>query len=175
VPRSRSPSAPDCTRTRAGQFDDVLWVQLARAVMAQLTLEAGHKAVEAPITVPNDVVELNIGPDASSRPTRAQGVGRVHLQVPGEAFALEAQLDQEMKIGSRYPDARIGQAQASVITGKGVQALMGGFDTQIKSAQTFLGRMLQDITELAFEMDEVWWPEQDGDDPRAPSRAAPTR
>lgn len=141
-----------------GQFDDVLWVQLARAVMAQLTIEAGHKAVEAPITVPTDVVELNVGPDAIIQTDNPGGVGRVHLQVPSEAFALGAQLDQEMKIGARYPDARLGQAQASVITGKGVQALMGGFDTQIKSAQTFLGRMLRDITELAFEMDEAWWP-----------------
>lgn len=141
-----------------GQFDDVLWVQLARAVMAQLALEAGHKAVEAPITVPTDVVELNVGPDAVIQTDNPQGVGRVHLQVPAEAFALNASLDQEMKIGSRYPDARLGVAEASVITGKGVQALMGGFDTQIKSAQTFLGRMLRDITELAFEMDEKWWP-----------------
>jgi hypothetical protein len=142
-----------------GQFDDVLWVQLARAVMAQLTLEAGHKAVQAPIVVPNDIVEMGIGPDSVIQTDKgASSVGRVHLQVPSEAFALEAQLDQEMKIGSRYPDARLGQAQASVITGKGVQALMGGFDTQIKSAQTFLGRMLQDGTELAFEMDEVWFP-----------------
>lgn len=141
-----------------GQFDDVLWVQLARAVMAQLTLEAGHKAVEAPITVPSDVVELNIGPDAIIQTDNPQGVQRVHLQVPGEAFALGQQLDEEQKRGARYPDARMGQAEASVITGKGVQALMGGFDTQIKTAQTFLGRMLRDITELAFEMDEAWWP-----------------
>jgi hypothetical protein len=141
-----------------GQFDDVLWVQLARAVMAQLTLEAGHKAVEAPITVPSDVVELNVGPDAVIQTDNPQGVGRVHLQVPGEAFALGQQLEQELKTGSRYPDMRMGQADASVITGKGVQALMGGFDTQIKTAQQFLGRMVRDITELAFEMDEKWWP-----------------
>lgn len=143
-----------------GQFDDVLWVQLARAVMAQLTIEAGHKAVEAPITVPSDVVELNVGPDAILQTDNPQGVGRVKLQVPAEAFALGQQLDQEQRIGSRYPDARLGQAQASVITGKGVQALMGGFDTQIKTAQTFLGRMIRDITELCFEMDEAWWPDK---------------
>jgi hypothetical protein len=126
--------------------------------MAQLTLEAGHKAVQAPITIPTDVVEMSIGPDAVLQTDHGDQVKRVEIRVPSEAFALEAQLDQEMKIGSRYPDARLGQAEASVITGKGVQALMGGFDTQIKSAQTFLGRMLQDITELWFEMDEKWWP-----------------
>lgn len=142
-----------------GQFDDVLWVQLARAVMAQLTLEAGHKAVQAPIVVPDDVQEMGIGPDTVIQTNKgAQSVGRVNLQVPPEAFALAQQLEQELKIGSRYPDARLGVAEASVITGKGVQALMGGFDTQIKSGQTFLGRMLQDITELAFEMYEKWWP-----------------
>lgn len=141
-----------------GQFDDVLYVQLARAVMAQLTLEAGHKAVQGPIAMPMDVVELNIGPDAVIQTDNPEKIHRVALEVPSAAFALEAQLDQEMKIGSRYPDARLGTPQASVITGKGVQALMGGFDTQIKSAQSILGRLLRDVTALCFEMDELLWP-----------------
>ena len=149
---------PGLHLTPRGQFDDVLWVQLAKAEMAQMTLEAGHKAVEAPLTIPTDVVEFNVGPDAIIQTDNPQGVGRPHLQVPPEAFALTQQLDAEQKVGARYPDARLGVTQASVVTGKGVEALMGTFDTQIKSAQTILGKMLRDITELAFEMDETWWP-----------------
>lgn len=143
-----------------GQFDDVLWVQLARSVMAQLTLEAAHKAIQAPIAIPDSVQELPIGPDAVLQGP-AQDLNAIHrigLDVPNAAFALEQQLDDELKIGARYPDARLGVTDASVITGKGVQALMGGFDTQIKAAQTVLGRWLRDTTSLAFELDEKLWP-----------------
>lgn len=38
-----------------GQFDDVIWVQLARARMALLGLEAVEKSVQAPIALPMDV------------------------------------------------------------------------------------------------------------------------
>lgn len=141
-----------------GQFDDVIYVQLAKAILAQLTLEATHKAVQAPIAVPEDITELQLGPDAVIQTQNPQNVRRVGIDVPGEAFAQGQLLDQELKIGARYPDARLGVAQASVITGKGIEALMGGFDTQIKSAQTQLGRMLAEITSLCFEMDEKFWP-----------------
>lgn len=38
-----------------GAFDDVMWVQLARARMALLGLEAVEKSVGAPLAVPQDV------------------------------------------------------------------------------------------------------------------------
>ena len=63
-----------------GQFDDVLWVQLARAKMATLN-EAAQKAVEAPIALPNDVSHLAIGGDAIIVPPHLK-VRRVELQVP---------------------------------------------------------------------------------------------
>jgi len=141
-----------------GQFDDVLFIQMARAVMAQLTLEAGHKAVQAPLAVPSDVTTLSLGPDAVIQSDNPEKIGRVRLEVPQAAFALGAELDDEMKIGARYPDARLGVQDASVITGKGVQALMGGFDTQIKGSQEVMARLLVEITELCFETDEVWFP-----------------
>jgi hypothetical protein len=40
-----------------GQFDDVLYVQLARARFANLGMEAAEKAIQAPIVVPNDVID----------------------------------------------------------------------------------------------------------------------
>ena len=40
---------PSFDGQQRGQFDDVLWVQMARAKFALLSLEAAHKAVEAPL------------------------------------------------------------------------------------------------------------------------------
>jgi hypothetical protein len=143
-----------------GQFDDVIYVQIARQVMAQLTMEAGKKSVQAPIAAPPDLVDLPIGPDAIWRSETPEKIGRVPLNVPREAFALGQELEQEVKIGARYPGTRAGQVEASVITGRGVQQLSAGYETQIDSAQTVIGEALRKATEYAFQLDEKLWPDQ---------------
>lgn len=144
-----------------GQFDDVIYVQVARSVMAQLTMEAGKKSVQAPIAAPMDLVDLPVGPDAIWRTEQGAGaIGRVRLDVPREAFALGDQLQQELQAGARYPGTRSGQVEASVITGRGVQQLSAGYETQIDSAQTILGEALRRSTEYGFRLDEALWPDQ---------------
>lgn len=137
-----------------GQFDDVIWVQLARARFAFLAMEAAEKSVQAPLAVPNDVQEFAFGPDAVLRTQQPQNIRRVGLELPTSAFTEQAVLEQEMRMGSRYPEGRSGQIDASIITGQGVQALLGGFDSQIKSAQQILSRVLEEVIALCFEMDE---------------------
>jgi hypothetical protein len=140
-----------------GQFDQVVWVQLARHRMALLGLEAGVKAVGAPLSVSRDVAEIAIGPDAVIVSDNPDKIRRVPIEVPNSTFALQEVLEAELRMGGRYPEGRAGGIDASVITGRGVQALMGSFDTQISTAQTVLGGMLAKLTEFAFEMDcKVW-------------------
>lgn len=144
-----------------GQFDDVVWVQVARAIIATLHLEATSLAVQAPIAAPADMDEFPIGPLAILQSANAKDIHRVPLEVPSTVFAEGQVLDGEMKLGARYPDARTGGIQgASVVTGKGVEALLGTFDTQIKGAQMVLTELLQEITSMCFEMDEAWWPHE---------------
>jgi len=140
-----------------GQYDDAIWVQMARAKMASLALEAGMKAVEAPIAVPQDMVEMPIGPDSIWRTDNPQAIKRVSLEVPQSAFSMDQRLDMEAMRSTRYPEARSGNIQASVITGRGVQELMGSFDMLIKSAQDQFGEGLREATSIAFEMDEKYW------------------
>lgn len=143
-----------------GYLDDIVWPQLARGVMAQLTMEAGKKSVQAPTVVPMDLVDLPIGPDSVWRTEAgAQSVAKVRLDVPREAFALTQELAQEMRDGARYPGVRSGTPEASVITGQGVKALNGTFDTQISEAQDVLGDALRRVTSMAFEADEKLWPD----------------
>lgn len=143
---------------QSGQFDDVVWVQLARSYMALLGLEATEKSVQAPLAVPSDVQEFPFGPDAIIRTQNPQAIRRVGLELPPGAFEEQSLLDDEQRVGSRYPDARTGNVQSSVITGTGVQALMGGFDTQIKTAQDVLSDCLRKIIGKCFLLDEVTWP-----------------
>ena len=140
-----------------GQFDDVLAVQVAKARFALLSLEAAQKAVQAPIALPNDVQELAIGPDSILRSSQPERVRRVGLDIPPGAFATQGILDEELKQGARYPDARGGQVDGSIVTGKGVQALMSGFDTQIRTGQSMFASSFTRVIRKAFIVDEKFF------------------
>ena len=149
---ARRPGIDDEAR---GQFDDVLYVQLARARFANLAMEAAEKAIQAPMVVPNDVIDLPMGPDAIIRTSQPQSVGRVKLDIPAATFQEQAALQSELRLGARYPEGRTGNIDASIITGQGVQALLGAFDSQIKAGQTILAEVLEDVLKVCFEMDEL--------------------
>ena len=143
-----------------GQFDDVLGIQLLRNRFALLAMEAAEKSVQAPIVLPQDVQELQLGGDAVIRTANPAGVRRVELNIPQGAFTEQTLLNQELRVGTRYPESRTGNIDASIVTGQGVQALMGAFDTQVKSAQAIFAAALRDVISICFEVDEVIYPEE---------------
>ena len=137
-----------------GQFDDVLAVQLARARFAVLQIQAAEKSIQAPIAIPQDVQELALGPDAIMRSANPQGIRRVPLELPNGVFTESGVLERELRTGARYPETRSGNIDASIVTGRGVQALQAGFDTQIKAAQAQFARLFTDLVAMCFEVDE---------------------
>jgi hypothetical protein len=137
-----------------GQFDDVLAVQLARARFAVLQIQAAEKSIQAPIAIPQDVQELALGPDAIMRSANPQGIRRVPLELPAGVFQESSILERELRMGARYPESRSGQTDASVVTGRGVQALQAGFDTQIKAAQAQFAKLFVEVIGLCFKVDE---------------------
>jgi len=147
----RRPSIDDQSR---GQFDDVLAIQVAKARYALLSLEAATKSVQAPIAMPQDVQELALGPDAIMRSSKPNEIRRVPLELPANTFQQQHVLESELRLGSRYPETRTGNSDASIITGRGVQALMGGFDTQIKTAHAMFARTFTELMALALKTDE---------------------
>lgn len=140
-----------------GQFDDVIWVWLARARMAVYGLEAAEKAVRAPIAVPDDVTQISFGADAIIRTNEPDKVRRVPIELP-QSSLIEAQvLDKEIADGTRSPQARRGDIDASVVTGRGVEALTAIYSTQIATAQDVVGDALRRAITMAFEMDEAYF------------------
>ncbi len=137
-----------------GQFDDVLAVQLARARFAVLQIQAAEKSIQAPIAIPQDVQELALGPDSIMRSANPQAIRRVPLELPPGVFTESGVLERELRLGARYPEVRSGNLDASVVTGRGVQALQAGFDTQIRSAQAQFARLFTELVALCFEVDE---------------------
>ena len=152
---ARRPGVDDEPR---GQFDDILWAQIARARFALLAMDAAEKSVNAPLAIPNDVQEFTFGPDAILRSQNPQSIRRVGLEVPPAAFTEGEVLQREMRMGARYPEGRSGNIDASVITGQGVQALLGAFDTQVKTGQQILADVFEDVLALCFKMDEMLFP-----------------
>ena len=144
----------DSDENQRGQFDDIMWVQVARARMATFQLEAAQKSVQAPFALPSDVNVIEIGPDATIRSTNPEKIRRVALDIPAGIFQETGALDQELRVGSRYPQGRLGQQSGSIVTGRGVEALMGGFDTQVKTAQAVFAETFRHVMGLCFKMDE---------------------
>jgi len=153
----RRPSIDDQSR---GQFDDVLAIQVAKARYALLSLEAATKAVQAPIAMPQDVQEIALGPDAIMRSSKPNEIRRVPLEIPASTFQQQHVLESELRLGSRFPETRTGNSDASIITGRGVQALMGGFDTQIKTAHSMFARAFTELLALCLEVDEMLFPNE---------------
>ena len=144
----------DSDENQRGQFDDIMWVQVARARMATFQLEAAQKSVQAPFALPSDVNVIEIGPDATIRSANPEKIRRVALDIPAGIFQETGALDQELRVGSRYPQGRLGQQSGSIVTGRGVEALMGGFDTQVKTAQAVFAETFRHVMALCFKMDE---------------------
>jgi len=142
-----------------GHFDDVIPIQLARGLMNLYLMEATEKSVNAQLVVPDDVQEINYGPDAILRSATPEKIGKVPLPIPTGIFGNMQLLEREQRVGSRYPEGRTGNFDASIITGQGVEALMGAFNEGIKTAQQMFAQGLQDVISMCFEMDEKLWPD----------------
>jgi len=143
-----------------GAFDDAIWVQLAKSRMALLGLEATEKTVRAPLAVPRDVQKMTFGDDAIIRTDNPDKIKRVGIDFPQATMQESQILEQELRTGTRTPEARSGNMDASIITGRGVQALMGGFNTVITTGQTVIGEALRIALNLALEMDQALWPNE---------------
>lgn len=140
-----------------GAYDDAKWVYLAKSRMAMLGLEATEKAVRAPIAAPRDLQQMTFGADAVLRTDNPEKIRRVEVNLPQFAVQEEQLLERELRLSTRSPQARSGNLDASIITGKGVEALMGGFDSVISTSQQVIGMALKKAIEYAFCMDEMLW------------------
>ena len=141
-----------------GQYDDLVWPQIARNEFQILALEAADKAVRAPIIVPPDVTDVTFGPDAVMQTQNPSGVQRLKVDVPAASFQAMEWLRSDMQIGGMSPEGRSGSVNASVITGAGIDALNEGYSTQLAQAQEMMAFALEQVIDLCFDIDEKVWP-----------------
>ncbi|MCA1845175.1 MAG: hypothetical protein LC792_18670 [Actinobacteria bacterium] len=156
--RVRVVEKPKTHELPRGSYDDVVWVQMARAKFGALTMRIAQDVADAPTVVPKDLQELEIGPGAVIQTDTPNLVRKVDMSVPSQPFAELQNLQQEMRTGARFSEVREGNTDASIITGKGIQALNAGPDLHIKTLQGRLAAGLSDALEMCFELDELLWP-----------------
>lgn len=138
-----------------GRYDAAVGPMLAHNRMRMYIIEAAEKSVHAPTWVDQSVQVLPVGPDAVIQSD--QPPVRVALPVPQDVFMAEQSMGSEVRIAAHHPSVRDGVTNASVVTGKGVEALMGQFDGDIKAAQVMLGASVERISTLAFMVDEKYF------------------
>ena len=140
-----------------GAYDDLVYPQIADHEFRMLQLEAASKAVQAPLAVPSDVTDIPYGPDAVIRTQQPQNVRRVGTEIPNAAFAASQMIREDLAVGGMSPESRTGNIQASVITGKGIEAASAGYSSQIANAQIMIAFALEQAIECCFLMDEHLW------------------
>jgi len=154
---------PGVTDVPRGQFDDVIWIQLAKNRFSMMAMEAAEQSIEAPIAVPYDVQEFAVGPLSTIRTNDPNGVRRVNLDLEPAVFQEAANLQNELMQGARYPQTRTGNTDASIVTGQGVKALEGGFNSSIQAGQEVLRKFFKDVVRISLKMDEALWSDVDKD------------
>lgn len=155
--RVRVVEAPKTGMNPRGAYDDAIWIQLARAKFGNLTMRIAEDVANAPTAVPDDVQDFEVGPNAIIKTATPQNVRRVDLSVPNQPFGELQNLANELRTGARYSELRDGNTDASIITGKGVQALLAGSDNRIKTLQGRIASGLTEIISMCFELDEKLW------------------
>ena len=140
-----------------GSYDDLVYPQMADHEFRMLQLEAATKSVQAPLAVPSDVVDVPYGPDALIRTQQPQNIRRVATEIPQSAFAASQLIREDLAVGGMSPESRTGNIQASVITGKGIEAASAGYSSQIANAQIMIAFALEQAIKKCFKMDEHLW------------------
>jgi hypothetical protein len=154
---AESPKFDDENR---GAYDDVIWIQVARAVFAQMGMRAAKKAVNSPLVVPSDVVNIPFGPDRVIRTNNGEKIHYPIAEMPPAAWQQGEILNQDITVGARFPEGATGKSPGSIVTGRGMEELMGTIDSKVRTYQLILGDAIRRAVGGAFEMDEKFWPEK---------------
>lgn len=152
---AESPKFDDESR---GAYDDVIWIQIARAVFAQMGMRAAKKAVNSPLVVPSDVVNIPFGPDRVIRTNNGEKIHYPIAEMPPAAWQQGQILNEDITVGARFPEGATGKSPGSIVTGRGMEELMGTIDSKVRTYQLIMGDALRRAIGAAFEMDEKFWP-----------------
>lgn len=132
-------------------------LRVAHNLMARILDDAADQ-VYAPVILDNVENWEEFGPNAVLRGTGEGPAAGQYLRPPGnfEATTKVQEKKAEARLQARHPEQRIGEAGASIISGKGVESLMGAFNSELATSQKDMQHMLKEIHMRTANADEVW-------------------
>jgi hypothetical protein len=143
-----------------GVFDDAVWVQMAANHMQMLMIQGTEKAVDAPIATPPDVSEVPVGPDTLLQSAQSEKIRRVDLNVPPSVYTAVQSFQNDLQSSALVGNpTQIGDP--SVITGKGIEALMSGYSQLVAVLQHTMQGHYRTIAETCLQVDETLWPNEE--------------
>ncbi len=140
-----------------GAIEDVIpQLKVAQNFMARL-LEDLESNIAAPVVLDNIENAEEYGPGAILKGT---GDGRAAIlrdrpPVNFEAQQTVANIMDEAHRQAKWPVQRSGQPDASIISGKGVQALAGAFNSELAWAQQDMERTLKEANSITAAFDTI--------------------
>jgi len=153
--------APKFDEESRGAYDDVIWIQIARAVFAQYGMAAAKKSVNAPLVIPPDVNSISFGRDRVIRTAMGEKIHYAAMEMSPAAWQQGELLNQDATVGARFPEGATGKSPGSIVTGRGMEELMGTIDSKVRTYQIVIGDVLRRAIGAAFEMDEKFWPNKE--------------
>jgi hypothetical protein len=150
--------SPKFDSENRGAFDDVVWIQVARALFAQMGMAAAKKSVNAPLVVPPDVVNIPFGRDRVIRTNMGEKIHYAAQEMSPAAWQIGEILNTDITVGARFPEGATGKSPGSIVTGRGMEELMGTIDSKVRTYQLLLADQMRRAIGAAFEMDQKFWP-----------------
>src|SRR6266516_1365754 len=137
--------------------EELLGLLLGQARLTALVLTYAERQVHAPMALDEDS-QMRYGADAVIRVPRG-GVmpQKVTIQMPADVWRELDKYERELMKGSRRPASRDGTSPVSYATGKGIQQLESSIDSQLRTDQTIMSALLEDVLGTAYAMDEAMY------------------
>jgi len=156
VQAARPGVEPECAQS---PFEQLIGIVLGQSRQAALLLRFLERQVHAPVAIDQET-EWVEGPDALIyTPRGGTPPQKVQLNLPPDAWRGQDSFERQLRLGSRRPSSRDGESPVSYATGKGIDALASGLDSQLKAAQTVFGWFLTDLVSAALCLDEGLYPD----------------
>lgn len=142
-----------------GHFDQLLGLLLARARLAALVIAYGERQVHSPIALGENSTYTE-GADALLRIAPGDPIPqKVQIPLVQDLWRELDTMERDLRIGARRPASRDGESPVSYATGKGIDTLAQGVDSQLAAHQMSLGALHADVVAFSFAMDEALYPD----------------
>lgn len=141
-----------------GKVEGMIPTLTAQNRLMTYILDYGDQLVYSPLFKKGNVQNAeDYGPNAMIEGDENSDLTRVGPPpLQSSIFGVLGELQQSTYRSGNQPPGRRGEADQSIISGTGVESLMGGLSTEIQAYQTTMAESLRRANEIAQIQDRTW-------------------